>query len=417
VAHVLIYSLVFPPDGVSTAQLYGELAEDLQMAGHHVSVITTAPHYNCDSVAVATQPLRRIPRWGGMLLESDFHGIRVIHTAMPVGSRINFTRRLYGWLGFHLLGLIAAVRMVGRPQVILVPSPLLTAGIVAWILGVLRGSRYIYNVQELYPDLAIEIGRLSNPLVIRLLRALERAVYRTASATTGISRQICEQLLERIVAPEKVHHIPNFVDLKDLSPGSKDNTFAREFDLVDKFIIGYAGNLGLAQDLDTLLDAAASMQCQPDLKFILVGDGVHKLHLQRRVHAEGLTNVLFVGHQPYSLIPEIYAASDVCLVPLAGGVSGSALPSKLLRIMACGRPVLAVCDSASEIGQLVREANAGIIVTPGDTDGLARAILFLRTDDQRRNKMAADARRFVAARYSRSVITAAYSHLISELAK
>jgi colanic acid biosynthesis glycosyl transferase WcaI len=412
VARVLIYSLVFPPDGVSTAQLMGELAEDVEAAGHEVSVITTQPHYNRDRVAEAAQPLRRLR--GGLVYVSDFGRIRVLHIAMPAG-RDRLGRRIRGWVGFHLLGFLLALRGVPAPDVIIVPSPLLTAGAVAWAITKLRGGSYVYNVQELYPDLAIEMGRVRNPLLIGLLRSLERSVYSRSAAVVGISRRICERVLARGVPPEKVHLIPNFVDLNHLAPLPRDNDFAREHDLADAFVVSYAGNIGHAQGLETVLDAAELADMQVPPLYVLIGDGVLHGRIAGQIHDRRLTNVIRIAHQPYARIPEIYAASDVCLVPLLGQLSGSALPSKIFRVMACARPVIALCSPDSELAELVRAAGAGMVVPPGRPVLLAEAVMKLADDPELRIGMGRSGRAFVEREYTRAAVTQRYARLIERI--
>src|SRR5690606_19223568 len=135
--------------------------------------------------------------------------------------------------------------------------------------------------------------------------------------------------------------MPNFVDLDQLQPASRVNEFAAEYGLEDKFVVSYAGNMGHAQELDTVLDAAIKTRDNRAIQYVLIGDGVITTRIARRIQNEGIDNVLMIGHQPYERMPAIYAASDVCLVPLAQHVDGSALPSKVFRIMACARPILA----------------------------------------------------------------------------
>lgn len=411
-AIVLIYSLVFPPDGVSTAQLMGELAEDLVAAGHDVSVITTQPHYSRDEVAEAAQPLR--PWRGGLVYESQFSGIRVLHVAMSSGRR-SIANRIRGWLGFHVLGFLLALRSNPRPDVILVPSPLLTAGVVSWAITRLRGGTYIYNVQELYPELAVQMGRLRNRWVIAIFRRLEKFVYDTAGAVVGISEEICQKVMARGIPPTKVHMIPNFVDLSELSPGPKDNAFSREQGVEADFVVSYAGNMGPAQGLDTVLDAAA-LSSSPRMKFLLIGSGVLVGPIARRIAEGRLDNVRQIGHQPYVSMPEIYAASDVCLVPLLDRLTGSALPSKVFRIMACGRPVVALCNAESELAKMVRLAGAGRVVPPGRPDLLRDAVEELASRPDLRRQMGLRGRSFVEREYGRYAVTGKYSTLIGTLA-
>lgn len=408
-ARVLIYSLVFPPDGVSTARLMGDLAEDLVAHGHQVSVITTQPHYNRDRAAEAEQPLQ--PRWRGLLFESRFRGIQVLHTAMP-RSRSRWYSRARGWLHFHLLGFLAALREVPAPDVIIVPSPLLTAGLVAWAVNRFRGGCYVYNVQELYPDLAVQLGWIRNPIIIGILHRLERFVYRHAGAVTGISRAICERVSER--GGRCVAVIPNFVDVREVVAGVRENSFAEEWDLSGSFVVSYAGNFGHAQGLQTLLDAAAACG-DPRVRFVLVGSGVLGASLADQVRQRHLANVLLVDHQPYSRMPEIYGASDVCLVPLLGSISGSALPSKVFRIMAAERPVVAVCEPSSDLAELIDASGAGIVVPPGDPDALLGAIESLADCERRRQEMGHAGRAFVGEHFTREVVTRQYAELVTSL--
>jgi colanic acid biosynthesis glycosyl transferase WcaI len=413
VARVLIYSLVFPPDGVSTAQLMGELAQDLVAAGHEVSVISTQPHYSRDLVAEAAQPLR--PWRGRLIYESRFRGIRVLHIAVSQNRR-SLVQRVWGWLGFHVIGFALALRSVPKADVIVVPSPLLTAGLVAWAITITRGGRYVYNVQELYPELAIQMGRLRNRGAIAVLRKLEKFVYDTASAVVGISEGICSQVIARGTPPSKVHLIPNFVDLAELSPGERDNPFSREYGLTEDFVVSYAGNMGPAQGLETVLDAAA-LPTARRVKFVLIGGGVLESSIAMHIATRKLDNVQLIGHQPYVRVPEIYAASDVCLVPLLEEVTGSALPSKIFRIMACARPVLAICKTNSELAEMVREAGAGVVVPPGRADLLRDAVEALAAQPDLRKEMGRRGRAFVERQYARPTVTGRYSRLIDDLTR
>ena len=218
-AEVLLLSLVFPPDSVSTAQIMGELAVDLEKHGHRVTVISTIPHYNRNLENEKYQPLQ--PKWGKILYQSEYHGMTVYHTFMPPKGQ-NILWRLLAWAFFHIISIIAGLMIVPRPSVIIAPSPPLTIGLCAWLLGMLRRAPYIYNVQEIYPDIAIRLGVVRNSWVIDLLYRLEKFVYSKASAVTVIASRMREQLLEKGVSNDKVHVIPNFVDVM-ICTFAKDN--------------------------------------------------------------------------------------------------------------------------------------------------------------------------------------------------
>lgn len=385
-----------------------DLAEDLRAAGHSVSVITTRPHGIVDEVARCAQPLRR--RWGGLYWTSKYHGIPVIHTWMPRQGKAR-GKRIWGWASFHFLGLLAGLFAVEAPDVIIVPSPLLTAGVVAWIMCVLRGGRFIYNVQELYPDLAVRMGMLRNPILIGALRRLERFVYAKASAVTVIGKSMHAEV-SRQVSPTKVRLIPNFVDLKAIPPVEKPNDFARAHGLADKFVVSYAGNMGRAQGLDRLLDAAALLRDEPEILFVLVGEGVMRSSLVQRAEQLRLTNTVFIGQQPFATVPSIYGASDVCVVPMLAEIAAEAVPSKVYRIMAAERPVLALTPPDGDLGTLVRDSQAGIVLDPVTPEGISEAIRRLHRDSSSRIEMGTLGRRYVATHFARELVTRQYDDLV-----
>ena len=285
-ARILLHTLVFAPDGVSTAYLMTDLARQLQRRGHQVTVLTTTPHYNVLPDALAAQPMRR--RWGGLLAESTVEGVRVLHVRMaPKGSKI--WRRALDFIWFHVASVAASVRTVGAYDIVLAPSPPLTIGVVAWLQGVLRGVPAVYNVQEIYPDFAVNQGMLRRPAVIRLWRWLERFVYARSAAVVPISEWFARTIRTRGVPEEKLVVIPNFVDTELYRPLPRDNAFAREHGLVDRFTVLYGGNIGLSQDWESFLHAAERLRDHP-IDFVVVGGGAREGSPPRRSTADSATS-------------------------------------------------------------------------------------------------------------------------------
>jgi colanic acid biosynthesis glycosyl transferase WcaI len=410
---VLILSLVFPPDSVSTAQLMGELAVELQARGCRVGVITTTPHYNLEPSVVEAQPLRRW--WGRVVQRSNYRGIPVFHTLMPRRSASLVGRGL-AWLTFHVLSLLVGWLGPLRWQVIVAPSPPLSIGACAWLLTLRRRSRYIYNVQEIYPDLAISLGLLRNKALIRSLLTLERFVYARAAAVTVIAPRMRERLLAKGVPATKLKTIANCTEAVTLQPLPKANGFALEHGLADRFVVSYAGNMGPAQGLERLLDAAALLASEPAIRFLLIGDGIARAGLARRVDRDGLDNVTLLAQQPYARMAEIYGASDLSLVAQASGSASEAVPSKVYRIMTCGRPVLAVTDPASDLATLVREAEAGWVVSPDDPQAVAEVIQAARRRPDLCRSYGESGRRYVLAHHTTSAMGEAYFRLITSVA-
>jgi colanic acid biosynthesis glycosyl transferase WcaI len=300
--------------------------------------------------------------------------------------------------------------------VVLVCSPPLTIGLSAWLIGLAHRAPFVYIVQELYPDIAVRLGVLRNRSLLRVLYALERFVYRRAARVTAIAPGMRRRLLEKGVPGEKAILIPNFVDTSRLAPLPKDNPFARERGLVDSFVVSYAGNMGLAQGLETLLDAARLLREEPGIRFLILGEGVLRDALQQRVRDEVLNNVLFLPHQPFERMAEVYGTSDLNLVPLAAEAGGDALPSKVYRILACARPILALADEGSDLAAFVRETGCGLVVPPARPRELAEALRAVARDGGALAERVRERYAAVVAAYTRPEVTGRYRRLLEGLA-
>lgn len=408
-AKVLILSLVFPPDNVSTAQLMGELARDLSRLGHAVRVVTTVPHYNPPTEA---SPLKRI---AGVLLQgSNFADIPVTHVWVPRKGR-NLVVRAFGWMVFHLIGTIVACFSSFRPDVIFSPSPPLTIGASAWFIARVRRAKYVYNVQEIYPDVAIHLGVLRSKMLIRLATALERFVYRGASAVTTISSGMQRKLAAKGVNSTKLHLIPNFVDLSSFQELPKRNAFSTEHRISEKFVVSYAGNMGKPQALDIFVEAMVYLRKRTDIVLLMVGSGSEFPRLKAVAQARGLDNVRFLPQQPYPMVPAIYASCELNIVSQTAGTTSDGIPSKVYRIMGSGRAVLAYTDAASDLGHLVNDSGGGIVVMTQDPEEMARIIEGAATNPTRLQDMGRCAREYVARSFSREKVSSQYSDLIGTL--
>ena len=412
-AKILLISLVFPPDAVSTAQIMGELSIDLKGYGHDVTVVTTRPHFNRDSEAEARQ--RITPLWGPLLGRSDHSGIATYHTFMPRKGR-SLAGRLLGWVGFHALSVITAVFVAPPPDVILCPSPPLTVAVCAWFVGLVRRCPFVYNVQEIYPDIAINLGALTSRPVIWVLKGLERWVYRRASAITVIAPGMAENLRNKGVPPGKLRVIPNFVDTDDLHPAQKRNDFSLRFGIAEKFVVTYAGNFGPAQGLTTMVEAASLLGPISDIHFLIMGGGSSARDLSALVARLSLPNVTLLPYQPYSTMLQVYAASDLCLVPQALETGCDAVPSKVYRILACGRAVVAVTEPTSDLSRLVLDSGCGVSVRPNSPAELATAIERLSRARIRCAEMGVSGRAFVLGAGSRLRVTSLYHELLCDVA-
>jgi colanic acid biosynthesis glycosyl transferase WcaI len=403
---ILLLSLHFAPDTVSNAVVVTELAEELAARGHAVTAVAALPYH---------QGHRIEPAYRGRLWHSGRHGaIRVVRTWLLLrGHKHDVGGRFMAYGTFNLTSTLAAA-VTGPYDVVITPSPPLTIGVCGWLLARLWGAKFVYNVQDIYPDAAIKLGLLRGPRVIRFFAWLERFVYARADTVTVLSEDFRRNLLAKRVPDAKVVLIPNGVDTEFVRPLAKDNAFAREHGLVDRFVVLYAGNVGLAQGIDTLIDAARQTTV-PQILFLVVGAGAGLEGARARVEAAGLGNVRFLPFQPRERLPELYASADVGVVLLRAGMGSTSTPSKLYTIMAAGRAVVAAVDPESEASCLVSAAGCGECVPPENAVALAAALERLAADPRRVAAFGAAGRAHVVTHNSRSSVGAQYDGLIRQL--
>lgn len=432
-ASILMLSLVFGPDTVSTANMMTDIAHGLCACGHKVTVLTTMPHYNPSDV-VRGNPVYRSRR---LYTRANEGGVDIVRLWMPLKGQAVWRRALdYVW--FHALALLLGIIVIrGRQDIVYVPSPPITLGLAGWLLSLLKGAKFIYDVRELWPDVPVRLGLLKNKWAIQAVYALEHFVYARTAAITTIARSFIDNLVRRGVPREKLFFTPNFVDVDLVAPRSKDNAFAREHGLVDKFVVFYAGNIGLTQGLDTLLVemgrllekqdlrtknqepstqhlalSTCDLALNPQLIILVIGDGAGRAKFEQAVRESGLSNIMWLPFQPFNRVPDTYATADVCISPMKFGFSYDTVPSKIYTAMSAARPVISACEDDTESAQLLREAEAGIVVAPESAAAMAEAILQLRHSPDRAAQMGQNARDWVVRHYSKTAVVTEYDRVM-----
>jgi colanic acid biosynthesis glycosyl transferase WcaI len=408
---ILIVNIYFYPDPTGTGWVITELARDLTAQGHAVTVLTTVPHYAGPGHENIARVSRRLWR------EERLDGIRVIRTGVYVPRRKTLWTRLLNYCSFTLLALIAGVRC-GAHDVILSTSPPLSIGLSAWLLSRLKRIPFVFNVQDIYPDVAVLMGMIRNPAWIAPLRMLERLIYRKAALITVISDRAKENLRAKGVPTQKIQVIPNWVDIHEIQPGVPNNGFRRSLPTPSESnLVMFAGNIGLIAGLETVLQAATALQHRPDIHFLLIGEGTAKAELVAIAERMGLRNVRFLPTQPREILPEVLAAADVHLVTLKRQMSTTSVPSKSYTIMASGRPMIAAVDPGSEIWRMVQTAGAGLCVLPEDPATLAEAIVELCDSPERRRVMGECGRAYVVHHHAKSELAGRYGAILEAVAR
>jgi colanic acid biosynthesis glycosyl transferase WcaI len=329
----------------------------------------------------------------------------------PGDDKRNLVRRAAGFLGFSALAGITSWRG-GRVVAVIAMSPPLTLGLTGWTTHVIRRGPLIFNIQDVFPDAAVQTGAITNKWIIAAARKLERVSYNRAAAITVLSTDLRDNVAAKLRPRkrERVRVIPNFVDTEFIRPMDRMTALRRELRVGSETVVMYAGNVGFSQSLEMVIDAATAM---PYLTFVINGDGAARPSLEQR--AGGLANVRFSGYQPHDRLPEVLATGDIHLVPLRRGLGRVSVPSKTYSILAAGRPVLAMIDPGTEVPRILHESGGGDCVPPDDPVAFKGALQALAADPERRNEMGIAARRWVEGAVSPASVARSYVDLINEL--
>lgn len=406
---ILIIVHSFPPEIRSASHLFFDLAESLTRKGHKVTVITRLPKYNVSELEDKYR--KRI------LLKEKQEEIDVLRIVSP-----SFPRNL-PWVRAIEQFLLAFLFLIGgiflkKRDVTLVYSPPLPLGLTAYFLKLFKKTPFIFNVQDIYPQAAIDLGLLRNHFLIKISKSLEEFIYKKASFITVHSQGNLEHLLlDNPALSGKIRVIPNWVDTNLIKPGRKINQFRKDYNFKNNFLISFAGVMGFAQDLEVVIEAAKSLKDYKDIKFVLVGDGPAKKKLQELARSLELENIKFLPMQPREVYLQILSASDICLVTLKKEVKTPVVPGKIMSIMAAARPIIASLPLRGDAAKLIKEAQAGLLAEPGNPESLAKAVLELYRDKEKRKKFGDNARRYAEKNLSREVCVQKYEDLFLQIGK
>ena len=401
--NLLILCPHFAPDVAPTGEVMTAIAGALAERGHQLHIITALPWYKDHAVE---------PGWGGRPWRTERTSWGRITRLHPFPTdKTNIPARAVAFAGFTGMATVAGLVGRGRPDAVMVMSPPLPLGVAGWLAAASRRAPFVFNIQDVFPDVAVELGAITNPRVIAVASWLERFLYRRSDAVTVLSEDLRDNVAAKLRGhrPERVHVIPNFVDTDRIRPSDPENSYRAEYGLSGKTVVLYAGNVGMSQSLDLVVEAARRNQHREDVVFVINGGGSALAGIEQS--AAGLTNLRFIEMQPRERLPELLAAGDIHLVPLKRGLARSSVPSKLYSILAAGRPVLASVDAGTEVAGTVAMAGAGIAVRPEDADVFCSALDELLADPVGRARMGAAGREFVEGWVSPAAVGVAYEQL------
>ena len=401
---VLIHTLIFSPDGVSTAYLYNDIALKLKERDYEVVVLTTTPHFNIVEEQLKEQPMK----WKvwGLCKVSKFHGMTVLH--VPQKKFKSTLLRLLGFVYWHIVSFFIGLT-IRHVDLILSPSPPLTIGFLNLGLARLKGCKVVYNVQEIYPD----ILKMREGLPLKLLRWMERKVYNGSDAVTTIDQVFHDTIVDRFTDRRKLHIIPNFVDTELYHQYECRGVLdGKTFPDDDKIKVLYAGNIGFAQDWDPLLELAEQTQ-DVNAEYVIIGEGVRKTYLEEESRRRGLQNVRILPYQPRQLMPYILSYSDLNFIFMSPKMEGDGFPSKVYTIMACERPLLVVSGENTPIVNFLQGKGCAKLIT---NRSVAEMVSWMhRVNREELRAMGRNGLKTIQENYTKEIVTGMYADLAKEL--
>jgi colanic acid biosynthesis glycosyl transferase WcaI len=396
----------FDPDTAPTGAVMTRIVSELASLGNEIHVVTSLPWYREHRVETEWSHVTWSTRttrtsWGSITRLNPFAG----------SDKRNIFRRALGFIGFTVTSALAAlsVSRIEKVGAVIVMSPPLTLGLGAKFVAVVRRIPMVLNIQDVFPDAAIQTGVITNGVVIRMARTLEQWTYRLSSAVTVLSDDLRDNVSMKLPRRlrSRVEVIPNFVDVEAITPCDRSTNYRAELELGDGPVVMYAGNVGFSQSLGLIVEAARVL---PEIRFVINGSGSARADLETL--AAGQANVVFGDFQPAERLAEVLCTADLHVVPLHAGLGRVSVPSKTYSILAAGRPILASIDLDTEVPRILERSGAGVTVPPDDSVAFVEGLRQLLADPDGLERMGRQGREFVESGVSPRAVAERYMDLI-----
>ena len=404
---ILLYALNHAPEMIGVGKYMGEMAAWLAARGHDVRVIAAPPYYPAWRVGDGYRAHR--------YARERRDGATVYRCPLYVPRRPSGLRRVLHLASFALSSLPVALwlGLVWRPAAVIVVEPTLLCAPAAWAAARLGGAAAWLHVQDFEADVAFELGLIEGAWARRAVEGLERALMRRFDAVSAISPGMCERLADKLVARDRIALFENWVDTRAIHPLDGASPMRAELGIDPAAVVAlYAGNMGEKQGLETLIAAALRLADRRDILFVMAGDGAARERLE--AEARGLANVRIVPLQPSERLNDLLNVADIHLLPQRRDAADLVMPSKLVGMLASGRPVVAGAAPGAEVAALI--GSRGVVVAPDDGAAMAEAIVSLAADPDRRKVLGAAARDLTVAEFDKGVVLSRFTERLEALA-
>lgn len=403
---ILFLTQYCPPEVGAPQNRIFEFAKRLKKFGHEVTILTAMPNYPKGEIFNEYKDKK--------VVREEMDGIKIVRTSIYATKEKSFTKRLRNYLSFTFSSVFTGAKYIEKQDVIITESPPLFLGWSGYILSKKKKAKFVFNVSDLWPESAVKLDVLHNKALIKASTWLEEFCYKKASAVTGQTRGIVDNIVNRGFDKNKVHLITNGVDTEFFKKEKRDENFRKEIGIDGKFALCYAGIHGLAQGLEVIINAAEIIKEHEGIQIVFIGDGPEKNKLINMVKEKGLKNVSFLPIQPKANMPKIIASMDATIIPLKKlDIFKGALPSKMFEALASELPIVLAVEGEAE--KLINNAKAGIVVEPENHKEIAEAILKLYNDKELRDNLGHNGRKYVIDNYSRESISRKLENILLKL--
>jgi glycosyltransferase involved in cell wall biosynthesis len=407
---ILYISQYFPPEMGAPAARAAELSRHWAAAGHDVTVLTGFPNHPTGVV-----PPEYRARFRRLVAREQIHGVNLVRSwLLPFPNRKAYERML-NYTSFCFSAASTGL-FLSRPDVVIATSPQLLVALAGWWVARSKRVPFVFEVRDLWPESLAAVGAGDGKsLLHRTLAKIAGFLYRRADRIAVVTPAFEDHLVKHWSVPrEKISVIENGVET-DLFAPQAASALRKELNVEGKFVVSYIGTMGMAHGLETILDAAAALRStNPEIIFLVLGEGAEKERIAALARQRGLDNLRFIGQQPREKIPAYICASDVCLVLLKkNDVFKTVIPTKMLEFMSCARPVILGVDGQARI--ILEEAQAGLVVEPENSDSLASAVRYLASNPEMAAKLGRNGREYIVRNCSRRQTAEKYIRVLEVL--
>lgn len=408
--HLLYFVQYFPPEKASGLPIVTDMIEGFAEHGWDVDVYIPTPTRGVtDEVRSEYSKKRKEVLCNGKLIIHRMHLYR------------EGTRMFQRTIRYSIFSLQCLIRGLFLPvDAIFTGGGPPTQGIIGGLIHKWTKKKFIFNPQDLFPDSLVIAGQATEESkVVKLGRKMERFAYKNADVIITITEDMAENIRSKTEDKNKVHVVQNWIDTEKTVPVERSiNTLFDEIGLSrDNFYVTYAGNIGLMQGIETIVDAAEKLQAEEEIQFVIFGNGSEEESIKKRIKDKHLTNIQLYPLQPLEWVSEVYSLGDISIIPCKPGTGSAGMPSKTWTIMATGTAIIGSFDTGGELDKTLREAGCGYCVEAGDSSKLAETIKELHANPDKVSQMGSNARKYAEENVSKSKAVGQYIEIIEDTVK